>query len=135
MANQQPPVRVLYVEDNALVRELTSELLATEGRQVIACGTAEEAVREFNRQVCDVVITDLSLPAQSGLDLAKAILTVSPGAPIVILSGYPLPLPLALLGPNVRSLTKPVEANQIELLIDELVRQAAPRRQVAQQPE
>ena len=32
MANQQPPVRVLYVEDNALVRELTSELLATEGR-------------------------------------------------------------------------------------------------------
>ena len=96
MANQQPPVRVLYVEDNALVRELTSELLATEGRQVIACGTAEEAV---------------------------------------ILSGYPLPLPLAQLGPNVRSLTKPVEANQIELLIDELVRQAAPRRQVAQQPE
>jgi CheY-like chemotaxis protein len=56
-------VRVLYVEDNALVRELTCELLATAGREVIACATAEEALGEFAACACDVVITDMNLPA------------------------------------------------------------------------
>lgn len=126
---QQParPVRVLYVEDNALVRELTCELLATAGRQIIACSSAEEALSEFKRSAADVVITDMNLPAQSGLDLAKQILSISPMASIVILSGFSLPLPLQQLGPNVKSLIKPIESCQIDSLIDELVRDATLR--------
>jgi CheY-like chemotaxis protein len=116
------PVRVLYVEDNALVRELTCELLATEGREIIACATAEEALREFESHPCDVIITDMNLPAQSGLELAKHILSLRPATSIVILSGYALPLPLAELGPNVRALIKPIESHQIDALIEELVR-------------
>jgi CheY-like chemotaxis protein len=115
-------VRVLYVEDNALVRELTCELLAAAGREVVACATAEEALGEFTERACDVVITDMNLPAKSGLDLAKHILSLKPATSIVILSGYALPLPLAELGPNVRALIKPIESRQIDALIDELVR-------------
>jgi CheY-like chemotaxis protein len=120
-------MRLLYVEDNALVRELTCELLAADGRQIVACASAEEAFGQFNRGAVDVVITDMNLPAQSGLELAKRILAISPDASIVIVSGYALPLPLAELGPNVRSLIKPIEARQIDALIDELLRGSAPR--------
>lgn len=122
-----PAVRLLYVEDNALVRELTCELLAAEGRQIVACGSAEEAFEDYQRSAADVVITDMSLPGQSGLDLAKRILSLSPGASIIILSGYALAFPLAELGPYVRSLIKPVEARQIDDVIEELLRCAAPR--------
>ena len=64
------PLRILYVEDNPIVREITSELLVHDQRQIVALGTAEEALQEFSEHDFDVVITDVSLPAMSGLDLA-----------------------------------------------------------------
>jgi CheY-like chemotaxis protein len=40
-------LRILYVEDNQLVREVTSELLAQDEREVVARATAEEALAAF----------------------------------------------------------------------------------------
>src|SRR5271165_7124151 len=95
------PLRILYVEDNPIIRELTSELLAQDRRQVVALATAEEALDEFRERPFDVVITDVSLPVMSGLDLARSILTIKPEAPIIIASGYPLTAVLHKMGPNV----------------------------------
>jgi CheY-like chemotaxis protein len=78
------PLRILYVEDNPIIREVTSELLAQDRRQVVALATAEEALDEFKEKPFDVVITDVSLPVMSGLDLARSILTIKPEAPIII---------------------------------------------------
>jgi two-component system, cell cycle response regulator CpdR len=112
--------RILYVEDNPLVREVTSELLAQEERKVVALGTAEEALNAFKADPFDVVITDISLPAMSGLDLARNILTLKPSAPIIIASGYALTSVVQNLGPNVRTIVKPFEVDQIDSLIIDL---------------
>ena len=114
------PLRILYVEDNPVVREVTSELLINDQRHIVALGTAEEALQEFSEQTFDVVITDISLPAMSGLDLARKILSIEPKAPIIIASGYFLDLSLKTWGPNVRAITKPFEAPEIDALIEEL---------------
>jgi CheY-like chemotaxis protein len=114
------PLRVLYVEDNALVREMTYELLADEGRHVRAYATAEAALREFDPQTVDVVITDVSLPDMSGLELARTILSKVPEVPIIIASGYTLDVGLEKLGPNVRSIVKPFDAEQIGMLLRDL---------------
>lgn len=115
------PLRILYVEDNPVVREVTSELLIHDDqRQVVALGTAEEALQEFSEQAFDVVITDISLPAMSGLDLARKILDIEPKAPIIIASGYFLDLSLKTWGPNVRAIIKPFEGAEIDALIEEL---------------
>ena len=114
------PLRILYVEDNPVVREVTSELLINDQRQIVALGTAEEALQEFAEQTFDVVITDVSLPAMSGLDLARKILTIEPKAPIIIASGYFLDLSLKTWGPNVRAIIKPFEGPEIDALIEEL---------------
>ena len=114
------PLRILYVEDNPMVREMTSELLAQELREVTALATAEEALRSFQEHSFDVVITDISLPAMSGLDLARNILKFRPKVPIIIASGYMLNLGLQQLGPNVRAITKPFEAVEIDSLITDL---------------
>jgi two-component system cell cycle response regulator CpdR len=113
-------LRILYVEDNPVVREVTSELLAQEERKVVALGTAEEALSAFMSDPFDVVITDISLPVMSGLDLARNILTLKPSAPIIIASGYALTSVVQNLGPNVRTIVKPFEVDQIDSLIIDL---------------
>jgi two-component system, cell cycle response regulator CpdR len=114
------PLRILYVEDNPIVREVTSELLIHDQRHIVALGTAEEALQEFAKHTFDVVITDISLPAMSGLDLARKILNIEPKAPIIIASGYFLDLSVKTWGPNVRAIVKPFEGPEIDALIAEL---------------
>jgi two-component system cell cycle response regulator CpdR len=114
------PLRILYVEDNPVVREITSELLIHDQRHIVALGTAEEALEEFAEQAFDVVITDISLPAMSGLDLARKILIIEPKAPIIIASGYFLDLSVKTWGPNVRAIIKPFDSAEIDALIEEL---------------
>jgi two-component system cell cycle response regulator CpdR len=114
-------LRILYVEDNALVREVTAEILAQEQRQIVACADAEEALKEFRENPFDIVITDVSLPVMSGIELARNILTVKPDLPIIIASGYSLDFGLENWGTNVRAIIKPFEGPEIEALITDLV--------------
>jgi two-component system cell cycle response regulator CpdR len=112
--------RILYVEDNSLVREVTSELLFQDDRHIVALSTAEEALREFQEQPFDIVITDVSLPAMSGLELARRILDIKPRTAIIVASGYLLDLNVLKLGPTVRTIVKPFEAAEMDALIGEL---------------
>jgi two-component system cell cycle response regulator CpdR len=119
------PLRILYVEDNSIVREVTAELLFQEQRDIVAVATAEEALREFHEHPFDVVITDVSLPQMSGLDLVRRILGIDPKALIIVASGYYLDLSLQTWGPNVRAIVKPFEAADIDALIVQLREMAA----------
>jgi CheY-like chemotaxis protein len=122
------PLRILYVEDNEIVREVTAELLAQDQRRIVACATAEEALKEFATDAFDVVITDVSLPVMSGIELARCILTLKPQMPIIIASGYDLDFGIENWGANVRSIIKPFEAAEIEALMHKLIGdQALPR--------
>jgi two-component system, cell cycle response regulator CpdR len=114
------PLKILYVEDNALVREVTAELLAEDSREIAACASAEEALEVFRENAFDVVITDVSLPVMSGIDLARAILALKPHMPIIIASGYSLDFGLENWGANVRAIIKPFEPPEIEALISDL---------------
>jgi two-component system cell cycle response regulator CpdR len=114
-------LKILYVEDNALVREVTAELLAQDQRQIIACADAEQALKEFRENPFDVVITDVSLPVMSGIDLARSLLRIKPHLPIIIASGYSLDFGLENWGANVRAIIKPFEASEMEALIRDLV--------------
>jgi CheY-like chemotaxis protein len=114
------PLRILYVEDNDLVREVTAELLSTDGREIVSVPSAEEALKEFRDGGFDVVITDVSLPAMSGLDLARHIRGLRPEMPIIIASGYSLDLSSQNWGPTIRSIIKPFDGVDIDALISEL---------------
>jgi CheY-like chemotaxis protein len=113
--------RILYVEDNDIVREVTAELLIKDQREIVICATAEEALREFRTRQFDMVITDVSLPVMSGIELARSILTLKPQTPIIIASGYALEFGIEDWGKNVRSIIKPFEAMEIEALMDQLL--------------
>jgi CheY-like chemotaxis protein len=114
------PLRVLYVEDNELVREITCELLARDAREIVAVSTGEEALSALKESRFDIVITDVSLPAMSGFDLVRHVKQLAPSMPAILASGYPLHLDDAKLGPRVRAITKPFESPELEALIQDL---------------
>jgi two-component system, cell cycle response regulator CpdR len=120
-------LQILYVEDNPVVREITYELLWAEQRQIVALGSAEEALTIFRTQPFDVLITDVSLPEMSGLDLVRNVLGLNPRLPVIIASGYSLDFGVENWGPNVRSIVKPFESAEIEALIAQLTQSAVNR--------
>lgn len=114
------PLRMLYVEDNAELREIFQEMLASDQRAVVACASAEEALALWNASDFDVLVTDISLPGMSGADLARRVLAVRPQCWVVLCSGYSYGDVLRTLGPRVRALPKPFELEELEQLMDEI---------------
>jgi CheY-like chemotaxis protein len=119
-------LRILLVEDNTHIRESIDLLLQGEGREVVSCGCAEDALVAFGRQPFDVLVTDISLPAMSGIDLARRVLETYPGTWVILSSGYALDSGLDKLGNQVRSLPKPFELEAMDALLSE-IRSRLPR--------
>ena len=76
-----------------------------------------------------MLVTDVSLPGMSGTDLARRWLADDPTRWVVLCSGYEFRHGLDTFGPNVRSLPKSFELEQLEALFGEIetaVRRAHP---------
>ena len=112
-------MRVLFVEDNDDVRELTGEVLDDEGVDFVACASAEQAELAFAAGGFDLLLTDVSLPRMSGTDLARRLLAQRPDLWVVFLSGYALGK-LDGWAPRVRAMLKPFESEQLQALLDEV---------------
>ena len=117
-----PPraLHALLVEDNAELQEQMNWFLAEESVQVTTCGSAEAALEELARTRFDLIVTDISLPAMSGVDLARSVLAHTPTAWIIFSTGYDMGAGLAALGTNVRLLLKPFEPDDLTRLLDEV---------------
>lgn len=114
------PLSILYVEDNDDLRETIGALLEAEDRDIVTCASGEEALAAFARRPFDVLVTDVSLPGVSGTDLARRVLAGDPQAWVVLCSGYEFREGLRGLGPNVRSLPKPFELEDLDALMNEI---------------
>jgi CheY-like chemotaxis protein len=88
-----PPLRILCIDDDPQVREALEAMLTHSGHQVKACADGEEALAVFRPGEAgeggfDVVITDLGMPHMDGKTLARRIKELSPGTPVILLSGW-----------------------------------------------
>ena len=114
------PLRMLYVEDNAELRDIFQEMLEGDQREVVSCATAEEALELWNASYFDVLVSDIGLPGMSGTDLARRILAVDPARWVVLCSGYAYGDAIRALGPRVRALAKPFELEDLDRLMHEI---------------
>ena len=82
---------VLIVEDETSIRESLIELFETEGGDVVAAATLDEAIRHLLDWTIDFVVTDLRLGARrdGGLQVAAAAGLLAPDAAVVMLTAYP----------------------------------------------
>jgi len=83
-------VRVLVVDDHAIVRRTICELLSRDPTLDVVCQTAsgEEAVQKAQELQPDLVLMDISLPGMSGIEAARQVRSVSPKSYIIFLSQH-----------------------------------------------
>ena len=114
------PVRYLYVEDNAVLRGMVTLLIEQKGRTITAVGNAEEAQDAQLTQHFDVLLTDVSLPGLSGVDLAKQWVSADRSRWAILFSGYDLEASAIHIGPNVRALLKSSDPEVLEALLGQI---------------
>ncbi len=100
---------VLFVEDEAALREATSERLAEMGFHVVEAESGEAALERLAAFAFDVVLTDLRLPGIDGLHVVDAARERYPDIVVIAITGYGTPNDAFEFGKRAvdRFLTKP----------------------------
>ena len=80
-------VRVLVVDDEPMVRTVTTKLLRLRGHAVQDADGGPAALAVLATEPFDIVVTDLSMPDMSGRELAAVIRQRHPGLPVLLLTG------------------------------------------------
>jgi CheY-like chemotaxis protein len=78
---------ILVIDDDASVREVVSEMLRLEGHAVTIAENGREALRMLAADPFDLVITDLIMPEQEGIETISEIRRTNRSIPIVAISG------------------------------------------------
>lgn len=79
---------ILVVEDDTDSREMLCELLSLLGHKVHSAARAEEADAKLEECRVKVLLTDISLPGMSGVELARKALQRDPELSVIFASGY-----------------------------------------------
>ncbi|MBN8219857.1 MAG: response regulator [Spirochaetes bacterium] len=126
-APRKQPVKksysVLLVDDEPNLQRLISMLLQNAGHTVSCCGSMDEGLTAFEAGGnFDLIVTDMSMPGGSGIDLLEAINNRSPGLRAILISGH-LPEKVELNAPGmaIRMLEKPFSRDHLIETIDALM--------------
>ncbi len=126
------PAEILLVEDRASLRAMLAETLERAGYTVEGVAAGDEAIRRLqDGRHYALILTDLKLPGQDGLEVLKAAVGADPGLPVVVLTGFgTVETAVAAMKAGAADfLSKPVDPDLLLLLVRRHV--AARREAVA----
>ncbi|MGA8542034.1 MAG: response regulator [Thermoplasmata archaeon] len=81
-------MRILVVDDDAVFREELSELLRDDHHVVTEAASVAKALEVLEHEELDVVLSDLKMPRQSGMDLLREVRRRWPRALVIMVTGY-----------------------------------------------
>ena len=87
----QPGIeRILFIDDEKMLAEMGKTMLERLGYKVTMATSSIEALKTIQNQQenFDLVITDQTMPDMTGIDLARRILQIRPGMPIILCTGF-----------------------------------------------
>lgn len=80
--------RILVVDDEPNVRRVYREVLSDGGYEVLEAESGKEASDILNRERIDLVVLDIKLRLESGLDVLQRVTKEFPNLPVILCSAY-----------------------------------------------
>ncbi len=121
------PKRILIVDDEPALLRLYTRALGSAGYEVVAAGSAEEAMSAIKESHLDAVLTDIHLPGARGTALLQRFQAERPELPVLLMTGSPAietAVEAVELG-AVRYLRKPFEIDHLLTTIADVLRGTA----------
>ena len=85
--NIKKPV-ILVVDDEPDMCEMLSELLSDEGYKLETATNGKDAVKKVLGGSVDIVLLDIMMPGQDGIDTLRQIKDIRPKLPVVMITGF-----------------------------------------------
>lgn len=114
---------ILLVDDEVLVRSSTADMLTELGYDVVEASTAEDALRKFESDRFDLLVTDHLMPGMNGVDLIHALRQRQQELPVLIVSGY---AEIDGIPQYLPRLTKPFRQADLAAAIAEIFKDESP---------
>ena len=84
----EPKYRLLYVEDDAPTRLVTTMFLKSHFKEIIQASNGIEAIKLYKEHNPDIIITDIEMPQMNGLEFCKKIREEESSTPIIIITAH-----------------------------------------------
>ena len=117
--------RVLYVEDEDLLRDVTGHVLQNAGLEMLVAANGRQALKLLRDKALrpDLLITDIVMPEMGGIELERKLRDEYPGLPVIFVSGYTEDerLQAELTRANVRFMAKPFRPSELVRVAGEML--------------
>ena len=112
--------RVLIVDDDPVILEVIGDILKKNGYEVVSAPNGAAGIRELERKYFDLVLTDLVMPDVDGMEVLNHVVSTSPKAICIILTGH------GTIKSSVEAIkkgafdyiTKPITADELLVVIE-----------------
>jgi DNA-binding NtrC family response regulator len=84
----EPAHRILIIDDEAAIRESLETLLVLEGYLVDLAAEGQAGLKCIDTRSYDLVLLDLALPGQNGLEVLARIRERQPNLPVIMITAY-----------------------------------------------
>src|SRR5512137_757869 len=79
---------ILLIDDDPSLRRVIEYSLVESGYAVVPAASGEEGLGLFQKGPCDAVITDITMPGMSGLEVLTKVRQADPNVPVIIITAY-----------------------------------------------
>jgi DNA-binding response OmpR family regulator len=123
-------MKILVVDDDAIVIRSCKRILQAEGFEVSAVPSADSALETMKTSDFDLLLIDVKMPKRDGMYLMREIKKNWPEIPTIIMSGYPTPETIAEvlgLGANL-FIPKPFRPDELMKAVRQVLKSIPPRK-------
>ena len=122
---QKRKAKILVVEDEDEVRQLLSDILASEGHEVEVAANGSEGIEIFTKNAFDLVFSDLGMPDMSGWEVAEEIKNINSEVTVILVTGWNVEIENSEERKDSvdRVIQKPFEVKQVLRTVQEVMEQ------------
>src|SRR5215472_15076042 len=79
---------ILFVDDHQVLARFSCEILEMQGYRAVFAFSGNDALKKFEEDSFDILVTDFRMEGMNGLELARKVHETHPQMPVIIVTGY-----------------------------------------------